>query len=206
MLTQNHASMIINLIKKDFSFVIILLLVFSTSSLMFIVYVQTTHPLKDTILFMLPLWYFTAVIVKICYIEDKYSTSTFLKSLPVSKKLLVLEKFILSQILLLIGIVETVIMYLFFPTAIFPLNLSQILLEIAYVELYFGSYLYVFFRFTYFTAKLPQNLIIGTWFCLYMNRITFDSLTIPLYYAILIFIASLGSVYLFMKLSIKHMR
>lgn len=202
---QSRKSTLKHLIKKDISFVSLILIGFFLYSLFFAVWIPSNHGLKDSLFFITPLWFFTGIIVVMCYKEDKHSTATFLKALPVSKAMIVQEKFILSQIILLYGIIQALIMYLFFPAIPFPLTLSQILLEIAYAEFYFGSYLYTFFRFNFLFARIPQNLIIGAWFFLYMNKISFNSLTIPLFYSILIFIASLGSVYLFMKLSIKHL-
>ena len=157
-------------------------------------------------LMLVPALLFAGFILHNCYLEDNYSTLTFLKSLPVSKKMLIQEKFLLSHLFIIIGIIETFIFYLLLPAIPFPFQLSHIFLSTAVMEIYFGVFLFLFYCFSFFASRIPPNALAMSLLFLHLNKIEFQSINIPLPLATLILVASLIINYLLMTVSIKEMR
>jgi len=150
---------------------------------------------------------FTGIIVRMSYVEDNYSTATFLKALPISKELIVKEKYLLSQILLVIGLLQGFFLYSFYPQIPLPLSFSGFLLVIAFIELHVANYLYAFFRFNFAIAYNTAPLLtLGILFILYLNGLFFHSIRIHPVFAFLIFLLSLVINCLSMKASIKIFR
>jgi len=196
-----------HLILKDLSFRFKLGLLCFLFTWLFIFGIATSGKALFTyVLMLVPGLLFSGFIMYNCYLEDNYSTLTFLKSLPVSKKMLIQEKFLLSNLFIVIGIIETFIFYLLLPAIPFPFQLSHIFLSTAVMEIYFGTFLYLFYRFNFFASRFPPNVFVMSLLFLHLKKIEFQSITIPLPLATVILIIALIVNYLLMIVSIKKMR
>jgi len=191
---------------KDLSFKINYSLPYSLLSILGIVLLIGGHPLGDFSIVMIPGIFFAGVIMKMCYAEDNYSTLTFLKSFPISKKAIVASKFVLSKIFIVIGILMTLITYFLMPPHTVPLHISHILVLIGIAEIYFATYLFLFFRFSYFAARIPPNILGVSLIIFCLNKTLFHTLIIPPILAVAFFVLALFINFLLMKLSIDRMR
>jgi len=201
----NQKDLLTALIRKDLTFNLkyILLLFFLSFSLIYTI--AGGHRFgQDISLFLFAALPFSSVIIKMTYIEDSYSSDTFLKALPVSKKVIVMEKFILSQILLVIGIVQNSLIYFFLPQIAFSLSFSEGLLMITYIEMYFGLYLYIFFRFNYSMAYIIPCLFLGGLYGLYFSGNSVHTFKLHPVLSVLLFALSLLVNCLLTHLSIKQ--
>ncbi len=195
------------LILKDLSFRFkIGLLEFLLPWILIGAIVEGSKTFASYIIFFLPAALFTGFIMFNCYLEDNYSTLNFLKSLPVSKKLLIREKFLLSQLFIIIGIIEIYIFYLLLPGIPFPFQLSHLFIYTAVMEIYFGSYLYLFYCVNFFASRIPPNIYGCLIILLSHSGIEFQTISVSPPLAAVIMVASLIINYLLMTISIKKMR
>ncbi len=195
------------LLLKDLTFNLkyILLLFFCSFGLVHTIYGGHRFG-QDISLFMFVGLFFSSVIIKMTYIEDGYSTDTLLKSLPISKEHLIKEKFILAQLVLIFGLVQNTLIYLFLPQIHFPLGIPEFFLALTYLELYFGLYLYLFFRFDYSVAYFVPGLFLGGIYGLYFSGNSIHTLQFHPVISIVIFVFSLFVNYLLMNTSIKYLK
>jgi hypothetical protein len=150
---------------------------------------------------------FTVFIRRSCYVEDTSYSKNFLKLLPVSKKHIVQEKFLLSYLTfipsLLVFFVSSFIYQFFFHMS-FQIDITSVLIVLSLLIVYFGLYLFLYFKFDFSIAQYSTFLIAIFYFIiLKFQEFFIGSQGTQFYFGIAVVAVAVLVNYIFMKLSVR---
>jgi len=159
-------------------------------------------------LLMVPSLLFSFVVGKMCYEEDPESTKEFLLSFPVLKRDLALEKNIVGQICIVVGLSIVNIMFFIINIIIGRteafINLNAILVMTCFLIIYNTIFIYLNYKFDYSKTQFLSYTIAALMFILFKFGNEFVSLIEGLNsYILIITVIVLSSISLFITRSYK---
>jgi hypothetical protein len=144
---------------------------------------------------------------KACHTEDTASSKSLLKALPLARKHIVQEKFLLSYLTFIPGLLVFFVssfIYQFFFHMSFQIDITSVLLVLSLLIVYFGLYLFLYFKFDFSIAQYSTFLIAIFYFIiLKFQEFFIGSQGTPLYFGIAVITVAILVKYVLMKLSVR---
>ncbi|ADQ39792.1 hypothetical protein Calkr_0227 [Caldicellulosiruptor acetigenus I77R1B] len=166
----------IQLIKKDICFNIRQVIFGLLASIFFASIIFDSERFSIMAILMVPSLLFSFLVGKMCYMEDRRSVYNLLKSLPISKKYIVISKYIESYLTIILGCVILEIFNIiaaYFKKPQYPLLSNISLIILSAIIIYNSFYLFLNFKYNYSQAQKTIYIIIILYFSsLYIYKYT----------------------------------